>query len=108
MAQPMTRLLKISRTATRYNQPWAVSTQVTSVTQTWLGRRTTRVHSRLGAIGPPCRLSVVMERYLERCRAKIRSSRMSRAMDGWDGVASKHLIRLKNPRFSAVGLIIER
>jgi hypothetical protein len=31
----------------------------------------------------------------------------TQARQGWR-VRSKHLIRLKNPRFSAVGLIIER
>src|SRR6266404_8191311 len=65
IAQPITRRVKTSKTATRYNQPWPVRTQVASVVQTWLGLLTARPRSRLGAIGPPWSLSVVATLYLD-------------------------------------------
>src|SRR5437899_6902847 len=44
--------------------------QVASVVQTWLGRRTLSVRTRLGAMGPLCRLSVVMGRLLRALSGK--------------------------------------
>ena len=71
-----------------------------SVAQTWLGRLTARARRRFGAIGPPWRLSVVATRYLERCRAKSRSARMSRAMRLRRPGQPKHLRQAR----TAIGL----
>jgi hypothetical protein len=59
MAQPITRRVKTSNTATRYNHPWPVRTQVASVARLDPGVARPGFARGLGAIGPPCRLSVV-------------------------------------------------